>query len=681
MSNDHDARLTLARLPDFATIEPAELVDALAALLDRHRAELERLTAQPEDASFDSVVRPLEVMAEERHRFFSPVGHLHGVADSEALRGPYKDCVALLSAFGSELDQNTALYRCFATIRAAASFAALSTAEQRLVDNALRDFRLGGVDLEPGPQAEVRRLKVELSQEQARFEENLLDATEAYALEVDDESRLAGLPAGARALAAARARRDGRDGYTLTLDLPCYLPALTHLEDRELRKTLYCAYVTRASEIGPDGGRHDNSAVMRGIVERRQALAGLLGFDSYAELSLATKMAPSTAAVIDFLHELADRARPAAERELAELERFAAEQCGLDSLEAWDLAWCAEKLRKQRFELSQEELRPWFPAGHVIDGMLEVAAEVFGLAFRPQDGAAPTWHEDVRFIAIDDADGSPLGYFYLDLYARQGKRAGAWMDECLVRWGHDEGTQLPVAYLTCNFTPPVGDTPSQLTHDEVTTLFHEFGHGLHHLLTRIDRPAVAGINGVPWDAVELPSQFFENWCYEHDAVRRISRHVESGEPLPDAMFERIVAARQFHAAMQMLRQVEFALFDFRLHAEPDAAGDIQALLDEVRERVAVVKPPALNRFQHSFAHIFAGGYAAGYYSYKWAEVLAADAFARFEEEGVFNPDTGRAFRETVLERGGAEDAMALFKRFRGREPSVDALLRQAGLAA
>ncbi len=675
-----DARSTLDRLPRFGSFEASTITAALQALIDDQRRRIDALTADPSRATFENVVEPMQGMADELQRLYSPLSHLHGVADSEALREPYDACVALMSAFASELGQHAGLHACFRTIRDAPGFDALDEARRALVEHALRDFHLGGVDLPPEQQAAVRTCNTELARLATRFEQNLLDSTEAWGLAVDDEAALAGLPESVRALARYNAERAGEPGWRLSLDLPCYLPCMMHLESRELRRTLYEAYVTRASERGPHDPRHDNSAVMHDILAHRRRLAGLLGFGSYAELSLATKMAPSTEAVIDFLHELADKARPAAERELAELGIFARETLDLDPLEAWDQAWAAEKYREHCFEFRREDLKPYFPVARVVPGLFAVAERLFAVQFETLTGVE-TWHEDVTVHAVVGADGEPLGFFYLDLYARPGKRSGAWMDECLVRWVHPGGTQLPVAYLTCNFTPPVAGQPTLLTHDEVNTLFHEFGHGLHHLLTRVDVRGVAGINGVPWDAVELPSQMLENWCWEREALDLFAAHHDSGAPIPDDLYQRLRASQRFQAAMQMLRQIEFALFDFRLHLEYRPGLDIQGLLDQVRARVAVVRPPEFNRFQNGFAHIFAGGYAAGYYSYKWAEVLAADAFARFEDEGIFNRDTGLAFRETILAHGGAADAMALFRRFRGREPRVDALLRQAGLAA
>ncbi len=674
-----NAHPTLARLPHFAGIDASNLVARLDALLDAQRARIAALTAAG-SSDWEEVVTPMEEMADELHRFFGPVSHLHNVADTDALRAVYTECVSRVSAFGAELEQNAGLCAAYQRLRAQPAFSQFDDARRKLVDNALRDFRLGGVDLPAATQAEVTRLKVELAQLAARYEENVLDASQGFSLDVDDEARLAGLPASTLAMARQKAADAGRAGWRLTLDLPSYVPAMCNLVDRELRRQLYEAYTTRASDCGPQAGSHDNSAVMHDLLTRRQQLARLLGFDNYAALSLATKMAPSPTAVVEFLEDLGRQARPAAQREVEQLRDFARTELGMDQLEAWDIAYCSEQLRRHRYQLNQEELRPYFPLPKVRAGLFEITARLFGLRFERVEGVE-TWHPDVEFHAVCDADGATRGYFYLDLYARAGKRSGAWMDDCLSRWQHGDDTQLPVAYLNCNFTPAQGGNPSLLTHDEVTTLFHEFGHGLHHMLTTVGRPAVAGINGVPWDAVELPSQFLENWCWEREALDLMSGHVESGQALPQALFERLDAARHFQAAMQMVRQLEFALFDFRLHRDYAPGCDIQALLDDVRAQVAVITPPRWNRFQHSFTHIFGGGYAAGYYSYKWAEVLSADAFERFTEEGIFNADTGRAFRDSILAKGGAEDALTLFRRFRGREPEVAALLRQAGLIA
>jgi oligopeptidase A len=671
---------TLARLPRFSEFDPTTLTARLEHLIKTQRARIAGIVSEPGAPDWDRIGAPLEAMAMELHATFGPASHLHNVCDSEALREPYRDAVERVSAFTSELAQDTRLCACYKALRASPGFANYDQARRKVVDNALRDFRLGGVDLPPEAQAEVRALRVELAQLASRFEENVLDATQTFRLAITDPARLAGLPPGVLALARQNAAAAGIDGWVLTLDFPCYMPAMTHLADRELRRALYEAYSTRASDQGPQAGRHDNSALIADILDRRQRLARLLGYANFAELALATRMAPSTAAVREFLTELAGAARPAAVREFARLQEFARDTLELERVEAWDVAWCSEQLRQREHGLSQEDLRPYFPVARVVAGLFEVVGALFDVHCERIDGV-DTWHPDASFHAVRDASGEDLGYFYLDLFARPGKRPGAWMDDCLTRWRDQSGLQLPVAYLNCNFTPPLPERPSLLTHDEVLTLFHEFGHGLHHLLTEIDRPAVAGINGVPWDAVELPSQLLENWCWERAALDRIAAHHESGEPLPAALFDRLAGSRRFQAAMSMVRQLEFALFDFHIHTEYAPGTDVQAVLDAVRAEVAVITPPPWNRFQHSFSHIFAGGYAAGYYSYKWAEVLAADAYSRFEEEGVFNRATGRAFRASILARGGAEDAMTLFRAFRGREPSTEPLLRHAGLAA
>ena len=674
-----NASHTLARLPHFAGIDVSTLVARLDALVSEQRARIADLTASAA-SDWHAIVTPMEEMADELHRFFGPVSHLHNVADNAALRAVYTESVSRVSAFGAELEQNAGLCAAYQRLRAQPAFAQFDNARRKLVDNALRDFRLGGVDLPDETKARLTTLKVELAQLAARFEDNVLDATQSFVLDVTDEARLAGLPASTLAMARHKALEAGQQGWRLTLDLPCYVPAMSNLADRDLRRQLYTAYTTRASGSAPQSHKHDNSEVMAELLTRRQELAHLLGFENFAALSLATKMAPSPAAVVAFLEDLGRQARPAAQREFDQLKAFATAELGMSALEAWDVGYCSEQLRRHRYQLNQEELRPYFPLPRVRAGLFDITSRLFGVRFERVNGVE-TWHPEVEFHAVCDAAGETCGYFYLDLYARAGKRSGAWMDDCLSRWQTAQHTQLPVAYLNCNFTPPQGDSPSLLTHDEVTTLFHEFGHGLHHLLTTVGRPAVAGINGVPWDAVELPSQFLENWCWEREALDLLSGHFESSEPLPQVLFERLQATRHFQAAMQMVRQLELALFDFRVHRDYTAGCDIQAVLDGVRAQVAVVVPPAWNRFQHSFSHIFAGGYAAGYYSYKWAEVLSADAFERFTEEGIFNAATGLAFRDSILANGGAEDALVLFRRFRGRDPQVAALLRQAGLQA
>jgi oligopeptidase A len=538
------------------------------------------------------------------------------------------------------------------------------------------------VDLPPERKERFKAISQELSGLASKFEENLLDATNAWSRQITDEADLVGLPESAVGLAKQTAEQRGVEGWVLTLDLPSYFPVITYSENRALRSELYEAYATRASDQGPHAGRWDNGETMEQILALRHELAQLLGFQDYAARSLATKMARSADEVMAFLSDLAARSLPQARRDLEEVREFARSEHGFDNLQAWDIPHYSEKLRQHRYRISQEELRPYFPETRVLPGLFAVAERLFGIRIREVKGV-DVWHPDVRFFEIADASGDPVGGFYLDLYARPKKRGGAWMDGCADRLSTSRRQQLPAAYLVCNFSPPVGERPALFTHDEVQTLFHEFGHGLHHLLTRVDYPPVAGINGVPWDAVELPSQFLENWCWEREALGLIAGHWETAEALPDELFRRMTAARNFQSAMQMVRQLEFALFDFRLHREydPSRGGRIYEVLNEVRDQVAVVKPPAFNRFAHGFSHIFAGGYAAGYYSYKWAEVLSADAFSLFEERGIFDGATGRAFREHILAQGGSAEAMDLFVAFRGREPKIDALLRHNGIAA
>ena len=667
-------------LPRFGEIRPEHVEPAIGYLVEDNLAQVERLVAEVAQPGWANFVEPLEELDERLSRAWSPVSHLHAVMDSEPLRAAYNACLPRLSDYSTAMGQHEGLYRAWRQV--AEQSEGLQPAQRRLVENALRDFRLSGVDLPQEKKARFREIASRLSELEARFEQNLLDATNAWEKLITDEARLAGLPESARALARQTAKRQGREGWLFNLEFPSYLPVVTYADDRELRREFYEAYATRASDQGPQAGRFDNSQVMEEILALRHELARLLGFASYAERSLATKMARSPDDVLGFLRDLARRSRPQAERELAELRDFAREHHGVSELEAWDIPYYSEKLRQHRYRITQEELKPWFPETRVIPGMFEVIGRLFGVEIRRSEEAVAVWHPDVRFYEIRDRrSGELLGQFYFDLYARPHKRGGAWMADCLSRIKTASREQIPVAFMTCNFTPPVGDQPALLTHDEVQTLFHEFGHGLHHMLTRIDWPSISGISGVAWDAVELPSQLMENWCWEREALNLFSGHYQTGEPLPDELYQRMIAARNFQSAMQMLRQVEFALFDFRIHHEYDPAhgGRIYEILDEVRREVAVVRPPEWNRFAHGFSHIFAGGYAAGYYAYKWAEVLSADAFSLFEENGVLDPETGRLFRETILEKGGSADAMELFVAFRGREPSIEPLLRHSGI--
>ncbi len=666
-------------LPPFSAIRPEHVLPAVSSLLERNKRRIGELLAAPGPHSWESLIQPIEDLEDELSQCWSPVAHLNGVLNSEALREAYNACLPLLSEYNTWMGQHTALYEAYRDLAERDDFAALAQDRRQAVNNALRDFRLAGVALPTAEKERYGELQQRLSELGSRFTDNVLDATNAWTKQVTAE-QLAGLPATALASARQAAEHKGLEGCLLTLEYPSVYPVLTYCDDRALRREVYTANVTRASEVGPDAGRFDNTDLITEILGLRQELAGLLGFANYAELSLATKMADSPDQVIEFLTQLATRSRPQAQQEWRELCEFAAAEHGLDDLKPWDVAYYSEKLRQRTYQVSQEEIRPYLPVNRVLAGLFEVVQRLYGLQVEELTGF-DSYHPEARLFEIRQ-DGIALARFYLDLYARSHKQGGAWMDSCRVRRLSAGELQLPVAYLVCNFTAPVGDQPSLLTENEMTTLFHEFGHGLHHMLTRQQVAAVSGINGVAWDAVELPSQFLENWCHQPEALRFISGHVETGEPLPAALLEKMLAAKNFQSGMQMVRQLEFALFDFRLHqlwGQPDVT--VQGLLDEVRQEVAVLPAIPENRFQNGFSHIFGGGYAAGYYSYKWAEVLSADAFARFEEEGIFNPHTGLEFRRHILEAGGSRDAMSLFVSFRGREPDIEPLLRHSGIAA
>ena len=602
--------------------------------------------------------------------------------DNPELRAAYEACLPKLSAYHSEIAQDERLYRGYKDVSEHTAFAALDGAQRKIVDNALRDARLGGVELDAPAKQRFKEIDQALSSLTNQFEQNVLDATQGWRLHITDQQQLAGLPATVIEVACAAAEHDGQQGWVFTLDAPSYIPFITYSESPELRKEIYEAYVTRASDMGPHAGRWDNTSLIVEILRLRHESGTLLDFPHFAAYSLVTKMADSVEQVLTFLDEFTSRSQTSARAELKELREYARNQFGATDIAMWDLPYYSEKLRESRFAFSEEDLRPYFPAPKVLTGMFTVVERLFGLRIKAV-AAVPVWHPDVQFYEVADREGVTRGRFYVDLYARPHKRGGAWMADCIGRKRSVAGVQIPVAFLTCNFSPPAGGKPSLLTHDEVTTLFHEFGHGLHHMLTLVDYVGVSGINGVSWDAVELPSQFLENWCWEREALDIISGHYKSDEPLPDKFLDAMRAARNYHAAMQMLRQIEFSVFDLRLHSQSDPARvqSVQQVLEAVRAAVAVVTPPEFNRFQNSFTHIFAGGYAAGYYSYKWAEVLAADAYGKFKENGVFDQPTGTEFMHSILERGGAEDAAVLFREFRGREPKIDALLEQYGLLA
>ncbi|MCI0401622.1 MAG: oligopeptidase A [Gammaproteobacteria bacterium] len=674
--------LDFTGLPAFASIKPDHIQPAIDYLLDDNRHRIAAQLETTAHCTWDNTVQVLEDLDDRLNRSWSPASHLHAVADSEALRKAYNACLPKLSDYATELGQNKALYDAYKYVAEGNEYPQLGAAKQKIIDNALRDFRLSGIELNEKNKVRFKNNEQQLSCLQTKFEENLLDATHAWEKHITDKAKLAGLPESALALARQTAKRQNKSGWVFTLELPSYMPVMNYADDPNLRLEMYEAYVTRASGMGPTAGQWDNSEIMEKILALRHEQARLLGFANYAELSLAKKMAKSPQQVLNFLEYLANRSKPVAEMELTELQGFAKEHHRVSQLTASDIGYYSEKLRQHRFAFSQEDLRPYFPVPGVLEGLFAVVNRLYGLAIREQQNVN-TWHPDVRFFKIYDEANDLRGSFYLDLYARAHKRGGAWMDQCIVRKKTATGIQSPVAYLTCNFTPPVGNDPALLEHDEVITLFHEFGHGLHHMLTRIDYPGVAGINGIPWDAVELPSQLMENWCWKREALDLIASHYKSGAPIGQDLYEKLLAAKNFQSGMQMVRQLEFALFDFRLHLEYDPAkgARIQQILDDVRKQVAVVIPPSLNRFQHSFAHIFSGGYAAGYYSYKWAEILSADAFSKFEENGIFNRETGRHFMRSILEQGGARDPLAMFIDFRGREPSIEPLLQQSGISA
>jgi oligopeptidase A len=675
--------LTMDSLPPFSQIQPEQVQAAVTQAIADCKQKISDVLAQRDPHTWDSLIAPLEEVNDRLARVWSPVSHLNSVLNSEALRAAHDACLPLLSEFQTYVGQHEGLYQAYLALSESDDFPRLDDAQRKEIQNTLRDFRLSGIGLPAEAQQRYGEIQARLSELASRFSNNVLDATQGWTRLVTDEAELAGLPESVRAAARQMAEQKGQQGWLFTLDIPSYLPVMMYADNRELRAELYEAFTTRASDQGPNAGKWDNSAIMSELLTLRRELARLLGFANYAELSLATKMADKTEQVVGFLTDLAAKSLPQGKAELEEIRTFAAEHHGQRELAAWDLPYYAEKLKQHKFSITDEQLRPYFPASKVVKGLFEVVKRVFGIKVRERLGI-DTWHPDVRFYDIFDSEDELRGSFYLDLYAREHKQGGAWMDVCLGRRYRQDGSlQKPVAYLTCNFNGPVDGKPALFTHNEVVTLFHEFGHGIHHMLTQIDVAGVAGINGVAWDAVELPSQFLENWCWESEALAFISGHHETGEPLPADLLEKMLTARNFQAAMQMLRQLEFALFDFRLHQEFDPANpdQIPTLLAEVRSQVAVMTPPAFNRFQHSFSHIFAGGYAAGYYSYKWAEVLSADAFSRFEEEGIFNPATGQSFLKNILEKGGSKEPMELFRAFRGREPKVDALLRHCGIAA
>ena len=665
-------------LPPYSAIRPEHVEPAISQILADNRQAIDQLLATAHaQPSWQGLVLALDELNARLGRAWSPVSHLNAVCNSSEIRAAYEACLPRLSEYFTEMGQNKPLFEAYAALAASPQAGGFDVAQKTILEHALRDFRLSGIDLPVAEQQRYGAIQMKLSELTSKFSNQLLDATQAWSKHISAEAALAGLSDSAKAQMQQAAQARQLDGWLITLEFPSYYAVMTYADDRALREELYAAYCTRASDQGPHAGQFDNGPLMAEILDLRQELARLLGFANYAELSLASKMAESSEQVLQFLRDLALRSKPFAARDLQALQRFAAAQ-GCSELQSWDLGYYGEKLRQQRYSIAQEQVRAWFPIDKVLSGLFAIVQKLYGIQIKELSGF-DTWHADVRLFEITE-NGQPLGRFFFDLYARANKRGGAWMDGARDQRRNACGQLIsPVANLVCNFTPAVNGQPALLTHDEVTTLFHEFGHGLHHLLTEVEHAGASGINGVAWDAVELPSQFMENWCWEPEGLALISAHFETGEPLPRDMLDKMLAAKNFQSGLGMLRQLELSLFDFELHAASGDGRSVLQVVESIRAEVAVMRPPAYNRFANGFAHIFAGGYAAGYYSYKWAEVLSADAFSLFEEQGVLNGETGRAFRQAILARGGSQEPMALFVDFRGREPSIDALLRHSGL--
>ncbi len=669
--------LTPFDLPPFSQIKPEHIVPAIDHVLANARELVAQQLQATSHYTWENLIEPIENTENILSKTWSPIGHINAVMNSNAWRDAYNACLPKLSDYSTDMGQNEALFHAYRVIFNSSDFSKLTQAQQKIITNGLRDFELSGIALNDQDKQRYREINQELSLLTSQYEQNLLDSTNAWSKTFDNVAVLAGLPESALAQAKQTAEFAGKTGWQITLQFPSYLAVMTYADHRALRQEHYTAFVTRASE-----GVWDNSDIMEKILALRHEEANLLGFESYAHLSLATKMAEKPEDVIAFLENLAEKSLPQAKQDLKELKTFAREQYQIEDLQAWDVSYFSEKMRQHYYQLSQEEVKAYFPVQKVLQGLFTIVQKLYGLKIT-EIFEFDRWHETVQLFEVFDKQGQKRGRFYLDLFARQHKRGGAWMDDCVGRKRTNGTIQHPVAYLVCNFTPPTIDTPSLLTHDDVTTLFHEFGHGLHHILTQVDYLGVSGINGVAWDAVELPSQFMENWCWEKEALMLISGHYQTHAPLPEELFSKMLAAKNFQAGMLMVRQLEFSLFDFKIHCcyQPEKGGQIYEILNAVREQISVMPAPEFNRFAHSFSHIFAGGYAAGYYSYKWAEVLSSDAFSLFEEKGIFDQETGHLFLTHILEQGGSADAMELFKNFRGREPEIDALLRHNGIFA
>ena len=689
MKQSANPLLDFSDLPRYAAVKPEHVTPAIEQLLAENREQVGRLTLEQTPATWEGFVAPLEEANERLSRVWGVAAHLHSVNDGPAIREAFNTNLPKVTNYWTELAQNAALFEKYKALRASDRFARLSPAQRKIIENEIRDFRLGGADLPPGKKQRFGDIQRELAALASRFSENLLDASNAFSVVLDTEDEVAGIPPDVLQQAREGAQKERRAGWKFTLQAPSYVPVMQYARNRELRQRLYRAYVTRASEFG--SSEWDNTGIIAAELKLRGEAARLLGYANYAELSLVAKMARSPGEVLDFLNDLAQKVLPFARRDYAELEQFARAELGLEKLEAWDIAYASEKLRARRFAFSDQEVKQYFPEPRVLEGMFRLVERLYGV--RIEYDAAEGWHPEVRFLRIRGADGSVVGRFYIDLYARESKREGAWMDEAIARRRLGASLQTPVAYLICNFSSPskAGDAkkrPALFTHDEVITLFHEFGHGLHHLLSKVDYLGVSGIRGVEWDAIELPSQFMENFCWEWEVLRHMTSNLDTGEPLPRELFDKMIAAKNFQSGMHMVRQLEFSLFDMRLHCEfdPDGTRTPHELIEEIRRTIAVVHPPDYNRFPNSFAHIFAGGYGAGYYSYKWAEVLSADAYSLFEEHrtdetGVIDAVIGSRFRDEILAVGGSRPALESFEAFRGRAPSVAALLRHNGMTA
>ena len=673
--------LNIKDLPEFSKIKTEHIEPALDELLQNNRALCKKLLETNTEYTWENLIEPLEIADNQLQRMWSPISHMNSVVNTPELRDAYNTGLPKLSEYGTEMGQNKPLFEAIKQIQSKQDELRLDAAQQKSLNDSIKGFRLSGVDLPEEQQKRYGEISKQLSSLTSSYSDNVLDATNAWSKQISDVTQLAGLPETAIEQAAQAAQQRELQDYLITLEFPSYYAVMTYADNRQLREEVYRAYSTRASDQGDDP-KLDNSENMGKILELRQEKAKLLGFNSYAELSLDTKMAESPEQVLKFLDDLAEKSLPFAKKEFEALKEFANKELGLNELNAWDIGYASEKLKQKHYAISDEDLKPYFPVDKVLNGLFELVEKLYSVSIQ-QNKSVESWHNDVRFYEIYDQEGELKARFYLDLYARQHKRGGAWMDDFCSRFKSHDKLQTPVAYMTCNSAPPAGDKPALFTHDEVITLFHEFGHGLHHMMTQVDYLDISGISGVEWDAVELPSQFMENWCWQRDVLDMIAGHYKTGEKIPDDLFDKMQAARHFQSAMGMVRQLEFSIFDIRIHKDPGikSAEQIKAVLDKTREHIAVVIPPSFNRFQHGFSHIFAGGYAAGYYSYKWAEVLSADAFARFEEEGLFNQTVGESFLKEILQVGGSRPAMDSFKAFRGREPSIDALLKHSGLAA